>query len=314
VKCPSLAIVVPCYNEEAVLPETNKRLSGVISHLRRDGEISGDSFILFVDDGSSDNTWKCIVEEAASSKTVKGLKLSRQFGHQNALLAGLGHVSDKVDIAITIDADLQQDENAIHRFIKKYKEGNEIVYGVRKGREADKLFKRITAVLFYKLMKLMGIQVIHNHADYRLLSSRVLNELTNCPEANVFLRGLIPTLGFRAAMVEYTVRDRYRGKSKYSLAKMVSLAITAITSLSIVPMRMIAVIGFAVFSFSLTMSVYVVVVFLRGIAVPGWASTVLPIYFISGIQLLSLGIIGEYIGKIYVETKKRPKFIIEESV
>lgn len=313
-KCPSLAIVVPCYNEEAVLPETNKRLSGIIGRLCTDGEISGDSFVLFVDDGSSDKTWKCITEKAASSATVKGLKLSRRFGHQNALLAGLGHVRDKVDIAITIDADLQQDENAIPRFVMEYKKGNEIVYGVRKDREADKLFKKTTAVLFYKFMRLMGVQVIPNHADYRLLSRRVLTELANCPEANVFLRGLIPTLGFRATTVEYDVRERFGGKSKYSFAKMVSLAITAITSLSIVPMRMIAVIGFAVFIFSLTMSVFVVLVYLRGIAVPGWASTVLPIYFISGIQLVSLGIIGEYIGKIYVETKKRPKYVIEESV
>lgn len=313
-KCPALAIVVPCHNEETVLPQTIRKLSEVTYDLQSNGEIARNSFVLFVDDGSNDNTWRCIVDASTSSELVRGLKLSKQFGHQNALLAGLTYVKNKADVAITIDADLQQDENAIPVFIKKYKDGNEIVYGVRKDRNCDNIFKRMTAVLFYKFMKFMGVQIIQNHADYRLISSKILSELANYPETNIFLRGLLPTLGFKTAVVEHAVRDRYAGKSKYSLRKMLSLAITGVTSFSIVPMRLIAFIGFGVFSFSLIMSFYVIVIFLRGIAVPGWASTVLPIYFISGIQLLSLGIIGEYIGKIYMETKKRPKFIIEEYI
>lgn len=311
---PVLALVIPAYNEEPVLRETARRLGDVLADLARSSRIDDRSFCLFVDDGSTDGTWEIIRELNRTHSTVKGLKLSRNFGHQSALLAGLTRVRDEADCIISIDADLQQDENAICRFIDKYHEGYDIVYGVRTGRDTDKWFKRTSALFFYALMNKMGVEIVKNHADYRLISQRALRALSDFGEVNLFLRGLFPILGFKQGVVSHEVRDRFAGKSKYSLKKMLSFALNGITSYSIMPVRVITVTGFAIFSVSLVMSVYVVVAYLSGKAVVGWASTVLPIYFIGGVQLLSLGLIGEYIGKIYLEVKKRPRFIIEDEV
>ena len=256
--------------------------------------------IIFVDDGSTDNTLPVIKKLLSKNQQIHYISLSRNFGHQNALLAGLMQAQKFADCTISIDADLQQDENAICRFIDKYHEGYDIVYGVRTGRDTDKWFKRTSALFFYALMNKMGVEIVKNHADYRLISQRALRALSDFGEVNLFLRGLFPILGFKQGVVSHEVRDRFAGKSKYSLKKMLSFALNGITSYSIMPVRVITVTGFAIFSVSLVMSVYVVVAYLSGKAVVGWASTVLPIYFIGGVQLLSLGLIGEYIGKIYI--------------
>jgi glycosyltransferase involved in cell wall biosynthesis len=309
---PILAIIIPSFNEEKVLDITFKRLATIMENLIDSSKISTKSFILFVDDGSADQTWNIIKHLEFNNIHVKGLKLSRNFGHQNALISGLMSVKDIVDFAISIDADLQQDENAIPQFIEKYYEGFEIVYGIRKNRKTDNLLKKATAVFFYKLMQIMGVKIIKNHADYRLVSRRVMNALSDYQEVNLFLRGLIPTLGFKSTTIFHEVRDRFAGKSKYSFKKMLSFALNGITSFSIVPIRIISCIGFLIFAFSLVMSFYVIFEYLIGHSISGWASTVLPIYFIGGIQLLSLGLIGEYIGKMYIEVKRRPRFIIED--
>jgi glycosyltransferase involved in cell wall biosynthesis len=245
---------------------------------------------------------------------VRGLKLSRNFGHQNALLAGLLKAKGQADCVISIDADLQQDEGAIPEFIDKYNEGFDIVFGVREDRRSDGVAKKATALVFYRLMNLMGVRIIRNHADYRLVSNRVLETLAGYGEVNLFLRGIFPSLGFRSAQVVHDVRERFAGESKYSMRKMLSFALDGITSFSVMPMRVVALVGVLIFFFSLGMSGYVLLAKLLGGAVTGWASTVLPIYFIGGIQLISLGVIGEYVGKIYMEAKRRPRFIVEEEV
>lgn len=311
---PTLSIIVPSYNEECVLEVTIMRLIAILNDLIKSMKVSEKSFILFVDDGSEDKTWTIIKEQNRINNCVKGLKLSRNFGHQNALLAGLMKIKDRADCAISIDADLQQDENAIYKFIDKYLEGNDLVYGVRTDRSTDSIFKRATATFFYNLMGKMGVSILKNHADYRLVSKRVLNALSNYNEVNLFLRGLFPTLGFRSTTVMFDVKERYAGKSKYNLVKMISFAINGITSFSITPIRMIGMLGFVIFIFCIIMSVYAFISFFSGKTVPGWASIILPIYFFGSIQLISISIIGEYIGKIYLETKKRPRFIIEDEV
>jgi glycosyltransferase involved in cell wall biosynthesis len=313
-KSPILGIIVPSYNEEAVLKETADRLVTILDDLIYSKKINEKSFILFVDDGSIDDTWKIIKNLAMCNPYVRGLKLSRNYGHQNALLAGLLSVKDKIDFTISIDADLQQDENAIYKFIDRYYEGYDIVYGIRKDRRNDGAFKKLTALLFYKLMNFMGVKIIQNHADYRLVSKKVLNALADFGEVNLFLRGLLPSLGFRTTVVMHDVRERLAGKSKYSLKVMLSLALNGITSFSIMPVRMISFMGFIMFLISILMSIYVVYAYLSGRAIAGWPSTVIPIYFIGGVQLLCLGLLGEYIGKIYMETKRRPRFIIEEEI
>lgn len=309
-----LGIIVPSYNEEAVLKKTADRLITILDDLIYSKKINEKSFILFVDDGSIDDTWKIIKKLAERTPHVRGLKLSRNYGHQNALLAGLLSVKDKIDFTISIDADLQQDENAIYKFIDRYKEGYDIVYGIRTDRRNDGAFKKLTALFFYNLMNFMGVKIIQNHADYRLVSKNVLNALADFGEVNLFLRGLLPSLGFRTAVVMHDVRERLAGKSKYSLKVMLSLALNGITSFSIMPVRVISLLGFVVFLISILMSIYVFYAYLSGRAIAGWPSTVIPIYFIGGVQLLCLGMLGEYIGKIYMETKRRPRFIIEEEI
>ncbi|WP_141266846.1 glycosyltransferase family 2 protein [Thermodesulfovibrio sp. Kuro-1] len=312
---PKLVIVVPCYNEEEVLPETIVRLTNVMNELMEKQKISRDSFILFVDDGSRDRTWEIIENTAKINSTIRGLKLTRNFGHQNALIAGMEYVVDKCDCLITIDADLQQDENAIGDFLDKYSSGAEIVLGIRKDRKKDGFFKKMTALGFYELMKIFGVRILKNHADYRLLSNRVNKELLKFAEVNLFLRGLITYLGFKTEVVYFDVKERFAGKSKYSFKKMLAFAWDGITSFSVVPLRFITLTGFLIFLATIFMSFYVLyVVFFTDRAVPGWASTVLPMYFLGGVQLLSLGIIGEYIGKIYKETKRRPRYLIEKEL
>ena len=299
-KIPKLALVLPAYNEEEVLPETISRLTIVLDDLILKNEITDDSFMVFVDDGSKDKTWILIEGLSKVNKFVKGLKLSKNQGHQNALLAGMEYVTDKCDCMISLDADLQQDENSIQNFLEKYLEGSEVVLGIRNDRKSDGLFKKITALGFYKLMNVMGVNVVKNHADYRLLSSRANKSLMQFEEVNLFLRGMVPLVGFKIDYVYFDVKDRFAGESKYTLSKMLGFAIDGITSFSITPLRIITVIGFLVFLLSVIMGLYVFSAYLfTNDAVPGWASTVLPIYFIGGVQILSLGVIGEYIGKIY---------------
>lgn len=312
-KIPTLAIVVPSYNEEEVLEETSKHLLKVLNVLEKKNKVGKGSFILFVDDGSTDKTWDIIERLSKANDKCRGLKFSRNYGHQNALFAGLMYSKDFVDCVISIDADLQQDENMMETFIDKYNEGFEIVNGIRKNRNTDSFFKRVSATVFYSLMNVMGVQITPDSADYRLVSSRVLKELSKFEEVNLFLRGLFPTLGFRTTFVEHEVKDRFAGKSKYSLKKMVNLAMDGITSFSIAPLRIITFLGIISLFLCFCMILYVLyTVIFTDNAVAGWASTVLPLYFIGSIQILSLGVIGEYVGRIYMETKHRPKYLIEK--
>jgi polyisoprenyl-phosphate glycosyltransferase len=307
-----LAIVVPCYNEQENLEKTAERLAEELAGLIKSNRVDPESYLLFIDDGSKDKTWD-IIRRLNSIKTpIRGVKLSRNFGHQNALLAGLHYVKDKCDAAVTIDADLQQDEKSLADFIDKYNEGYDIVFGVRKDRKADSFFKKTSAGFFYSLMKLMGADIIRNHADYRLASQKVLNALSGYRETNLFLRGVFTSIGFRSAIVFHNVKKRPAGKTKYSLVKMFRFAFNGITSFSVRPIRFITALGFLVFFTSLCMGLYVFYAYIFSNVVHGWASTLIPIYFIGGIQLLSLGVIGEYIGRIYGEVKRRPGFIIEE--
>ncbi len=310
---PTLTVVVPCYNEEEVLPETANRLGTLLADLIRSGDIDQASHILFVDDGSKDMTWQLIETFALKNKTFKGLKLSTNKGHQYALLAGL-HTAEG-DAVVSIDADLQDDVNAITQMLLNFKTGDDVVYGVRNKRTSDSFLKRFTAESYYNLLGKMGVDLVHNHADFRLLSRPALEALKCYGEVNLFIRGVIPTLGFQSSIVEYTRDKRFAGSSKYPVTKMISLAINGITSFSPVPLRMISALGFFVSFVSLLLIIWALGVrFFDPEAVPGWASSVIPIYFIGGIQLLSLGIVGEYISKIYSEVKKRPRFIIERSI
>lgn len=309
-----LYIVVPCYNEEEVLPETSKRLKEKRKALIEAGVIGEKSRILFVDDGSKDKTWLLIQEFCANDTCFSGLKLAHNRGHQNALLAGLMTAKEYADIVISMDADLQDDIEAMDAFIEKYHAGNDIVYGVRSSRKKDSFFKRSTALAYYRFLQKMGVDIIYNHADYRLMSRRALEALANFKEVNLFLRGIVPLIGFQTAVVEYERSSRFAGESKYPLKKMLSFAIDGITSFSIKPIRMITALGFLIFAFSLIMLIYSIVIKITGHADSGWASLICSIWMIGGIQLLSLGIIGEYIGKIYNETKARPRYIIEEFI
>jgi glycosyltransferase involved in cell wall biosynthesis len=308
-----LAIVLPSYNEEAVLDETASRLLALFDNLIKNDIIDISSRICFIDDGSKDRTWDIIEDLAERHEHINGIKLSRNRGHQNALLAGLFTVDG--DALISIDADLQDDITVIETMVKSFKNGNDIVYGIRKERKTDTHFKRSTAQGFYKLMHLMGVDIVYNHADYRLMSRRAIEELKQFNEVNLFLRAMVPLIGFNTDNVYYDRSERFAGESKYPIKKMLSFAWDGITSFSVMPLRFITATGFLIFFATLFMSIWVVGVKLfTNEAVPGWASTVLPIYFIGGIQVLSIGIVGEYIGKIYMETKKRPRFIIEKKV
>lgn len=308
-----LGIVVPCYNEEEVFPETIKRLLGLLERLSSIGLVTSDSAIYFVDDGSKDRTWQLVEEAALSDACVHGIKLSRNQGHQNALIAGL--FGAQGDALVSIDADLQDDVNVIEEMIRKHLEGFEIVYGVRKSRNTDTFFKKNTAQVYYKLLSRMGVDIVHNHADYRLMGRRALNALESYSEVNLFLRGIVPLLGFRTTTAFYDRSERFAGESKYPLKKMLALAMDGITSFSVVPLRMISLLGFLVSLFSIVMVGWVVYgkIFTNS-AIPGWASSVIPVYILGGIQLLSIGVLGEYIAKIYLETKRRPRFLIEKVI
>lgn len=309
---PVLYIVIPCYNEEKVLPVTSGMFAEKLKSLISADIISDDSRIMFVNDGSRDGTWDIITELSKKEKYFTGISLSRNRGHQNALLAGLFEAEPLCDITVSIDCDGQDDINAIDSMVREYLDGAEIVYGVRSSRETDTFFKRTSAQCFYRFMNRMGANVVYNHADYRLLSAKVIKELENYKEVNIFLRGMIPLVGFKSTCVYYERRERLAGESHYPLKKMISLALDGITSLSTKPIRIITVFGFIIALLSLIGIIWSVITFALGKTVAGWASLVTIIFFFSGIQLLSLGVIGEYIGKIYLETKARPRFIIEK--
>lgn len=307
-----LFLVIPCYNEEAVLQETAARLKKKIETLISSGEISPQSRVCFVDDGSKDKTWELISTLHREDPLFQGIRLSRNRGHQNALLAGLMTVKAHCDAVISMDADLQDDVHAIDRMIASYKEGYDVVYGVRSARKTDTFFKRTTAVAYYKLLRLMGVEIVYNHADYRLMSRRALDGLEQFPEVNLFLRGIVPMVGYPSTQVYYERGERFAGQSKYPLKKMLSFAFEGITSLSVKPIRMICTLGLLVFGVSLIMLLYTLIRYWMGETIVGWTSIAVSVWAIGGLQLLAIGVIGEYIGKIYLETKKRPRFIVEQ--
>lgn len=309
---PILYIVIPCYNEEEVLPITAPMFLGKIRELADADKISDQSRILFVNDGSKDRTWQMIRKLSKEDEHYLGISQSRNRGHQNAVLAGLMEAKDLCDITISIDCDGQDDINAMDNMVNEYLNGCEIVYGIRSDRDTDTFFKRFTAESFYRLLNWMGGEIIYNHADYRLLSSRVLQEFANFKEVNIFLRGMIPMVGFKSTSVFYCRKERLAGKSHYTMRKMLALAFDGITNLSIKPIRLITLLGFFVAVLSFIGIIWAVIDRFAGNTVSGWASTTCIICFVSGIQLLSLGVIGEYIGKIYLETKGRPRYIISE--
>ncbi|MFR8861107.1 MAG: glycosyltransferase family 2 protein [Coprococcus eutactus] len=309
-----LYIVIPCFNEEEVLTETTKRLTEKMRKMMESGKIADSSRILYVDDGSTDSTWHLIDRLYMDNGLVTGIKLSRNKGHQNALLAGLFEAADHADMIVSMDSDLQDDIDVLDSFVDEYYNGSEIVYGVRKSRKKDSWFKRTTAVAFYKLMRAMGVEIVYNHADYRLMSKRAVDELKNYKEVNLFLRGIIPLIGFETSTVEYDRGERFAGKSKYPLKKMIYFAIDGITSTSVRPIRMITMFGLLCILFSIIYGIYVIIGHVAGRTVQGWTTSVLLICFFGGAQIMCTGIVGEYVGKIYLETKARPRFIIEEKL
>ncbi len=306
-----LFCVIPCYNEQEVLPETANRLRAKLSDLISKGKISGDSRIVFVNDGSKDDTWKIISDLHAQDIIFQGINLSKNMGHQNALLAGLMTAKDLCDVAISMDADLQDDINAIEEMIDKYQDGADVVYGVRSKRTTDTFFKRFTAESFYKIMNGLGANTVYNHADYRLMSKRALQGLAQFGEVNLFLRGIVPMVGYKSDVVYYERSERFAGESKYPLRKMLSFAVEGITSLSTKPIKMITGLGIFIFFVSIAVFIYSLVRYFTGHTIPGWTTTVLSVWAIGGLMMISLGVIGEYVGKIYLETKNRPRFIIE---
>ena len=307
-----LYMVIPCYNEQEVLPETSKRLKEKLSTLVKAGKIDPESRIIFVNDGSKDRTWEIIRRLHEEDPVFGGVNLSRNRGHQNALLAGLMTVKDHADMAISMDADLQDDINAIDEMVEKYLSGTDIVYGVRSSRAKDTFFKKATAEGFYKLMNTMGANTVFNHADYRLMSKRALEGLAEFREVNLFLRGIVPMIGYSTDVVYYERGERFAGESKYPLGKMLSFAIEGITSLSTKPIRMITFLGFFIFLVSIGILIYSLVRHFMGATIVGWTTLMVSVWAIGGLILLSLGVVGEYIGKIYLETKARPRFLIEE--
>ena len=309
-----LYLVVPCYNEEAVLHETAKRLLEKINGMIKKEIVSKESKILFVNDGSKDKTWDIIEELHRENNIFSGVNLSRNKGHQNALLAGLMTAKEYADMTISLDADLQDDIDVIDKFVEEYYNGSDVVYGVRSSRATDTFFKRTTALGFYKFMNMLGVDVIYNHADYRLMSKRALEGLSQFKEVNLFLRGIVPLIGYRYSIVEYERHERFAGESKYPLKKMLAFAWDGITSFSIKPIRIITGLGFSIFVLSLVALIYSLFVKFFGHTEIGWTSLTISIWMIGGIQLLSLGVIGEYIGKIYNETKHRPRFIIQDTL
>ncbi|MEH7225799.1 glycosyltransferase family 2 protein [Bacillus sp. JJ1566] len=308
---PSLTIVVPCYNEEEVLPETMKQLRTLLDELITDELVSKKSRLLFIDDGSKDQTWSIIYKKGLDDHKIKGLKLARNVGHQNALLAGLFAAKRGSDCLVSIDADLQDDISVIREFLIRYSEGYEVVYGVRKERKTDTLFKKHTAQGFYKLMQFMGVNLVYNHADYRLMSRRAVEALEQFDESNLFLRGVVPLVGFQSTSVFYDRKERMAGETKYPLRKMISFALDGITSFSVTPIRFISLMGFLSFFVSLLFGGYFFYLKFSGQTTTGWTSMITSIWLIGGLQLIALGFIGEYIGKIYKETKRRPKFVVD---
>ena len=311
----NLYVVLPCYNEEAVLPETLKRMLLLFGEMKTDNLISSSSRIVFVDDGSKDKTWELISRFEKENVEVCGIKLAHNAGHQNALFGGLMTVKDMCDCAISIDADLQDDINLIPAMVKKFRDEEcHVVYGVRNKRDTDTVFKRTTALGFYKLMKVMGVDMVYNHADYRLMSRDALNALSQFEERNLFLRGMVPLIGYKSDNVYYDRNERFAGESKYPLKKMLSFAFDGITSFSINPIRMISSLGVIACVFAVAMAIYAIVQKFMGHTDAGWASIMCSIWFIGGLQLLSIGLIGEYIGKMYKEVKRRPRYIIEKFI
>ena len=310
----TLYVVIPCYNEEAVLLETTRRLKEKFEKLIKDKKISKKSKVMYVDDGSKDSTWSLIKKINKNETLFTGIALSRNRGHQNALLAGLMTAKKYADFVISMDADLQDDINAMDEMIEKYNDGKDIVYGVRSSRKKDTWFKKTTAQYFYKFMKILGVDVVYNHADYRLTSKRVLDEFENFKEVNLFLRGMFPLVGYSSDVVYYERNERFAGESKYPLKKMLNFAWDGITSFSVKPIRLVLNLGALIFVISLLVLLYCLIVKLCGKTVTGWTFIVGSIWLVSGIQMLSIGIIGEYIGKIYSETKSRPRYIISENL
>ena len=306
----TLYIVVPCYNEQEVLPETSKRLKAKLEQLITAGKISEKSRVLFVNDGSKDRTWEIISALHQQSPLFCGVDLTRNRGHQNALLAGLMTAKDKADAVISMDADLQDDVEAVDQMVDKFLEGVDIVYGVRSSRKKDSFFKRTTAEGFYRVMNALGAETVFNHADYRLMSKRALEGLEQFREVNLFLRGIVPMIGYRTDVVEYERGERFAGESKYPLKKMLSFAMEGVTSLSVKPLRMITGLGFLIFLVSLVMIVYNLARWAMGATVTGWASLACSLWALGGLILLAMGVVGEYVGKIYLETKGRPRFLI----
>jgi glycosyltransferase involved in cell wall biosynthesis len=310
VACFRLSLVVPCHNEEQVLLETASRLGVLLDVLTRESLVIEPS-IYFIDDGSVDGTWRIIERLAGEDPRIHGIKLSRNFGQQNAILAGL--LTAPGDMLITIDADLQDDIAAIEDMVRAFHRGAEVVYGIRRSRQTDSVFKRTTAEYYYRLLRVMGVQLMFNHADFRLLSRRVVEELRNCKESNLLLRGLIPQLGFHSELVYYDRHTRFAGETKYSISKMVSLALNGITSFTEIPLKVITILGLLVSLFSFGLAAWALIAkILHAAVVPGWASIVIPLYMLGGIQLLCLGVIGQYLAKIYSEAKARPRFIVEK--
>lgn len=306
-----LDLVVPCYNEDEALAETHRQLSALMSSMQRSGYVSANSHILYVDDGSVDRTWQIIDELSREDNRVIGIRLARNFGHQAAVLAGLFSASGEA--VISLDADLQDDIGAIPKMLDCFRDGHEVVYGVRAQRATDTIFKRNTALLYYGLLRRFGVDIVHNHADYRLLGRRAITALQEFREVNLFLRGIVPLIGYRSARVYYDRVERRQGKSKYDVSKMLRLAIEGITSLSAAPLRFVSLMGLLVFLLSLAMATWVLYIRLfTERAVPGWASSVIPVYFLGGIQLLCLGVIGEYVAKGYLESKRRPRYLIAD--
>lgn len=308
----TLYVVVPCYNEEAVLPETSRRLKEKLDTLEKAGKISAESRVMFVNDGSKDKTWAIIQQLHRDNPRFAGVNLSRNRGHQNALLAGLMTAKGRADMVISMDADLQDDIDAVDTMVEHYSNGCDIVYGVRSSREKDTFFKRFTAEGFYRLMNALGAETVFNHADYRLMSRAALEGLAQFKEVNLFLRGIVPMIGYPTATVEYERGERFAGESKYPLKKMLAFALEGVTSLSTKPIRLITGLGFLIFFVSIVMLITFIAKWAMGITVAGWASVICSVWAIGGLILLALGIIGEYIGKIYLETKQRPRFIIDK--
>lgn len=306
-----LVLVVPCYNEEEVILDTTKQLSELYDKLYEKQRITDDSYILYVNDGSKDQTWNLICKLHKNNKWVAGLNLAANVGHQNALLAGLIQASNDADVTISIDADLQDDINVIVDMLNEYEKGNDIVYGVRNDRKTDSFFKRFTAQSFYKVMALMGVKSVYNHADFRLMSNRAVKQLSNYKERNLFLRGLVPLIGYNTTCVYYARKERQAGESKYPLKKMISFAFDGITSFSIKPISFITFLGIIIVFISIIMMLYTIYGHFTGKTVSGWSSLMISIWLIGGVQLLSIGVIGQYIGKIYIEVKERPRYNIE---